>query len=465
MTSTTQQDADFASALKAQQFFKDWVIQQGTVPPPPLPGSPVVSSGSFTLTGPATVDQFVGTLTATNSPTSWSLSGDTNKNFAVYAQSGGGAVNLRTSDGTSAGGGGGPTPPAGVYHLTLNATNAAGIGHAAVTVTVSAVVQGTGSLPTDDGFANAPHGTIQLPTLLSGYSHRPPWKVAGVDYAVGPRLPTLKDPATASGVGIHVSGQTVSLTSGATFVGYDCSLRGGYQVNIGGDNITVTDCKFAYTTPGAHAIDGGGANCVLRYNDFDCSGYTNGSIGINAPIFWRRGTSLTVEYNRFYKFIQHLIESVFPNSGVPAFTYVFRFNLIHNGGTGASQGGHTNWLQWGGIPPGSRAIVQCNMSACLINGNNEGYQTYPNNPGSAGAQSTADIGWNTCVAPSSNAGPSGFTALNYMFHPSRSADVTGFAANFHDNYADMSGGFGMFYGKFTPNTYTANVNMLNGAPY
>ena len=35
-----------------------------------------------------------------------------------------------------------------------------------------------------DGSANAPAGTPQLPNLLNGYAVRPPWEVAGVDYAV-----------------------------------------------------------------------------------------------------------------------------------------------------------------------------------------------------------------------------------------------------------------------------------------
>lgn len=36
-----------------------------------------------------------------------------------------------------------------------------------------------------DGASGAPAGAPQFPTLLSGYAVRPPWKVAGIDYAVG----------------------------------------------------------------------------------------------------------------------------------------------------------------------------------------------------------------------------------------------------------------------------------------
>ena len=45
-----------------------------------------------------------------------------------------------------------------------------------------------------DGSANAPAGAPQFPNLLNGYAVRPPWMVAGVDYAAGvPAGTTLTD--------------------------------------------------------------------------------------------------------------------------------------------------------------------------------------------------------------------------------------------------------------------------------
>ena len=56
-----------------------------------------------------------------------------------------------------------------------------------------------GSTGYSDGSASAPGGAAQYSTLLSGYEVRPPWEVAGVDYAVGPQTGvTLKDPSTIS---------------------------------------------------------------------------------------------------------------------------------------------------------------------------------------------------------------------------------------------------------------------------
>jgi hypothetical protein len=37
----------------------------------------------------------------------------------------------------------------------------------------------------NDGSANAPAGTPELPNLLKNYAARPSWQVAGVDYYCG----------------------------------------------------------------------------------------------------------------------------------------------------------------------------------------------------------------------------------------------------------------------------------------
>src|SRR6266542_4367378 len=103
----------------------------------------------------------------------------------------------------------------------------------------------------DDGSANASAGTPQEPNLLAGYTVRPPWQVAGVDYAVGPQSAPTKDPATISmaGVSVDTSTRTVTITgSNVTLDGYDFSLHGGYQLNVVGNNAVVQNCNFALGT-------------------------------------------------------------------------------------------------------------------------------------------------------------------------------------------------------------------------
>ena len=95
-----------------------------------------------------------------------------------------------------------------------------------------------------DGFASAPAGTSQYPTFFSGYSIRPPWRVAGVDYAVGPNPGvTLKDPATAtlpSGVTRDSTNHLFTVTgSNVTLDGWDFSLEGGWNVIVGVDPLFV----------------------------------------------------------------------------------------------------------------------------------------------------------------------------------------------------------------------------------
>ncbi len=105
-----------------------------------------------------------------------------------------------------------------------------------------------------DGSASAPSGAPQLPNILSGYAARPPWQVAGVDYAVGiPSGTTLTDPTLAgalpAGATYSASSHTVTVTgNNITLDGYDFSLHGGIELVIQSDNVTVENCNFAVGT-------------------------------------------------------------------------------------------------------------------------------------------------------------------------------------------------------------------------
>ena len=48
-----------------------------------------------------------------------------------------------------------------------------------------------GTVLSVDGKKGAPIRAAQYPTLLDKYRSRPPWNVAGVDYAVGYAAPTV----------------------------------------------------------------------------------------------------------------------------------------------------------------------------------------------------------------------------------------------------------------------------------
>jgi hypothetical protein len=53
--------------------------------------------------------------------------------------------------------------------------------------------------------ANAPAGSPQVPNLLTGYAVRPPWEVAGADYAVGINLGTTFKNSTTMIPGVSVN--------------------------------------------------------------------------------------------------------------------------------------------------------------------------------------------------------------------------------------------------------------------
>ena len=98
-----------------------------------------------------------------------------------------------------------------------------------------------------DGSANAPAGSPQVPTLLNGYTVRPPWMVAGVDYAVGvPSGTALQNPLTINTPGvsadtarhlIRVEGNNITL-SGYDFTGWTVYVTSGSQ------NTTIQNSYF-----------------------------------------------------------------------------------------------------------------------------------------------------------------------------------------------------------------------------
>jgi hypothetical protein len=99
-----------------------------------------------------------------------------------------------------------------------------------------------------DGASGAPTGAPILPTILNGYAVRPPWKVAGVDYAVGvPSGTALKDPSqiAMAGVSVNTAAHTVTVTGNNVVLnGYDFSRAGGWGVIVQGANDTVENSNF-----------------------------------------------------------------------------------------------------------------------------------------------------------------------------------------------------------------------------
>lgn len=117
-----------------------------------------------------------------------------------------------------------------------------------------------------DGRLGAPAGIPQFQTLLISYLIRPPWQVAGVDYAVGLKsnvsVDTSTDVITITGTqNNHINGQKVSFrtVNGGTLPGGVSLDTAYFVVNVSGNTFKVS------ATSGGAAIDltGSPSNVVV----------------------------------------------------------------------------------------------------------------------------------------------------------------------------------------------------------
>ena len=158
-----------------------------------------------------------------------------------------------------------------------------------------------GTVSSVDGKKGAPVRAAQYPTLLDKYRSRPPWNVAGVDYAVGYAAGTvLKDPMTAAlPAGVkRDSAHHVFLITGNNVVlsGWNFSLEGGWQVlATNANNPIIENNYFKIGANGLQPINlfgvpngytGQGATIVN--NVIDGNNVDIGGLGLIAT--WRGGT-------------------------------------------------------------------------------------------------------------------------------------------------------------------------------
>jgi large repetitive protein len=351
-----------------------------------------------------------------------------------------------------------------------------------ITVDPTATLGPTGY---NDGSAHAPAGTPQLASLLSGYAVRPPWEVAGVDYAVGtPSGTVLKDPATINMVGVTVhmggaGGNWLGVTGNNVVLnGYDFSLEGGWEVYVTGNNATIENSYFltqsTAQTPiyfAASAVGG-----TVEYNTIDGNNGANGSLTLGWPpleIIGGGGT-FTVEYN--------YIKNVFSdgiNIGGNSVTETFNieYNVLQNMGDNPSQNSHPDFIQTqtnGTIF--NNLVIDFNtlyQPSAPLNGGTQGITAF-DHVGPNPTFINPDVSYNTLIA----APVTGLTSTTEGVDPWISLEQTeisgtGYVTN---NYVDPSGNVGtngvpgQFLvadngtGSLNGTVATSNnVNMLTGA--
>lgn len=427
-------------------------LKPNTNPIAPPAGVPVVntpaqiyahSNGAYPATG--VVGMAVGTLTATNSPTSWTITTQTVANGFALSNSG-------VLTGGSAAASLAPANAGTTYNVTVTASNAAGTS-AAVVVPI---------IMWPDGALDAPTGSAQYPTLLDPYGFPPTWKVPGVHYrtgiSTGTTLTSWLTNTLPSGCSRDLGNKWIRVNApNVVFDGWDFSAGGGGQILCEDVGLVVTNCKFG----GANAVNfpvaqiqlsGAGARgFTIRYNEFDSGATSVGQVaGVSA--FISAGIDAThngiVEYNWFYHQMQHCIE-------VGGNGYLRnRFNTSYDAWIEA--GGHGNGCQQydGLFTPihVNNFMYQSSLGAA------EWYQFYFGS--GTGTLTNAICEMNTLVALLNG----GVATMSNMMQP-QGGSLSG-TPLMRNNRFDTSGGSAFYPSSpaaWVPWTFTNNIEMNTGA--
>ena len=286
----------------------------------------------------------------------------------------------------------------------------------------------------------------QYPALLSGYSYRPAWSVAGVDFYVGaPASKATKDPATivVSGVTINTTARSVLITGdNVTLDGYDYTLSGGWYVETHAANTTLSNSKFlAQWTGGSSLIYGttAASNLVVTNCTIDGNGYDIGGSG--AMIAWA-GNNITIQYSWMRNAGGDTIQLI--TGAAVGGSYTLYENLFENGGL--VSGAHGDLTQIQGGP--SYAHVTYNTTMAIPASSTQGLMTENVYSG--------EVSHNT------------FTGSISSFTSADPAHLTG-TMSIDNNYFDLTNATSFVYPTTGPNdgyvltVFTNNINMVTGA--
>jgi hypothetical protein len=353
-----------------------------------------------------------------------------------------------------------------------------------------------------DGSLAAPVGaTAQIPNLFTGFSVdpvngpvtypvRPPWKVAGVDYGVGPSATAVANFLDWTTIGVgganSIPGVTINsgngpaigtnsiYVSGATAVilnAIDFSLHSGAWIYIdalGTAPITITNNKFGGTgardNSGRGPVTGGNdGTTTISYNFFDLAGVGDTS---NATIqVGSQSCSLTVTYNYARNGGDRFI------SEGPNLSLFYAYNLLQEYAQLGSAA-HYNLLQ--GFSPPVSPKVQFNT---VVQNQylNEGL-CWQFDLQNAGNVNNPTLNYCTCIAHGngSSSGAGGTATMGFWVSP---VDITGDTGgpntlvgtgSVQNNYFDRWTSFNVFYtgksGTWTQWTIAGNIDLLTGGP-
>jgi hypothetical protein len=378
------------------------------------------------------------------------------------------------------------------FHFLVTATNSFGASAPATSAPTSAVTSSGGSCPFAgagyaDGCAGAPVATIQRANILSSYTNRPPWNVAGIDYAVGiPTGTALTDWRTLSNPCLSVNTSTglITITCDVTIdkVDFSDSFAPGtspgsavlYNPSGGANNITITNSNFKNSTHNANYQNSfelnelNHANVTFKYDKFDGIN-TDGIQGGGFSAFTATSGNATYMYNWFINSTQQSINTN-PNMTSGTTTTV-KYNLFDN--MYFYSGAHRNYVQRSGHNITLGLDYEFNTTYQYGPGGGEGFQyndCCPPNLTVTLANPT--LANNTMIALPNQIPAPGFpagaaTISTFVHGPDPGNPISGTGQN-NQNYFDRTGllGDAYYHGTMTPSngwSSSGNIDMNTGA--
>jgi hypothetical protein len=345
----------------------------------------------------------------------------------------------------------------------------------------------------------APVATIQQPTILSAYTVRPPWNVAGVDYAVGiPSGTVLRDWRTINNGGPSIPCLSVNLSAGLINITCDVTINAidfsdsfapgtspGSAVlsntSGGASNITITNSNFKNSAHNANyqnsfeLNESNQANVTFTNNKFDGIN-TDGVQGGGFGAFTATSGNATYNYNWFTHATQQAINTN-PQS-LSGTTTTIKYNLFSE--ESQYPGAHCNWVQRA-LQNGNSSYTQdieFNTTYQNIMSHGEGFQFYDCCGNDSVTLTNPTLSFNTIIAlpntvglPASGSDPAyplgANTKATLVHGVVASGATTVVNGKNNQNYIDSTGAGGAVYytGTMTPArgfSSTGNIDMTTG---
>jgi hypothetical protein len=246
----------------------------------------------------------------------------------------------------------------------------------------------------------------------------------------------------------------------------DFSLHGGAILYIErSPNTVVSNSNFGFSIANdfdtVSVIRADPASPNLAVTGCIIDGFADGGAGNqgNALIQSAAGGMLVMRHNWLKNSPSHVLEV----SGGEGMILDYRFNLIENIGNNGSSGNHPNLLEWdASYASASRVVVSHNtvLQVPGPQGPGEAFQFYSNG---GPAVDNVTFSRNVVIA----AGDPAHVSISYILHGNNFvAGIYSKNGSIQDNYFDLSGAYGPFYGRsFNRGWVVArNWNMITGAP-